>query len=95
MRSMRNMTAAAVLLAGIGRADRLGAQQVYPQTLYWGSGLVDIPVAWVQPVSGDFAINYAGKNFQNIPNQPQINWNNSINSQLTMTLSGWGRVDLG
>ena len=95
MRSMRNAVAATALLSAIGGPSQLGAQQVYPQTLYWGSGLVDIPVAWVAPISGDFAVNYGGKNFQNIPNTPQINWSDNINSQLTLTLSGWGRVDLG
>jgi hypothetical protein len=98
MRSMRNTLTVAALLAGmIGRASLLGAQQqqIYPQTLYWGSGLVDIPVAWVAPVSGDFAINYAGKQLERDPNEPKINYSNRINSQLTASLSAFGRVDLG
>ena len=98
MRSIRNAVAVATLLAGIAaRAGVLGAQQnqVYPQTLYWGSGLIDIPVAWVPPVSGDFAINYAGKQVQRDPNEPKINYSNKVNSQLTLSLAAFGRVDLG
>jgi len=97
MRSMHNTVAAALLLAGLTTGARLlGAQQgqVYPQTIYWGSGLIDIPVAWVSPVSGDFAINYGGKSL-NKPNAPNISWSSNVNSQLALTLSGWGRVDLG
>ena len=95
---MRTTVAVAVLLAGsVLGTSQLGAQQaqVYPQTLYWGSGLIDIPVAWVQPVSGDFAVNYGGKSFQPDPNGPKINWSDRVNSQLVLSLSGWGRVDLG
>ena len=98
MRSMHHTVAAALLLAGLTTGARLlGAQQgqVYPQTLYWGSGLIDIPVAWVAPVSGDFAINYGGKSLQPDPNEPKINWSDRVNSQFVLSLSGWGRVDLG
>src|SRR4051794_20334022 len=98
MRSIRYAVAVATLLAGVlAPASVVGAQQnqVYPQTLYWGSGLVDIPVAWVAPVSGDFAINYAGKQVQRDPNEPKINYSNKVNSQLTMSLAAFGRVDLG
>src|SRR5690349_24475771 len=98
MRSTRKALLATVLLAAFaGRASLLGAQQqqVYPQTLYWGSGLIDIPVAWVAPVSGDFAINYGGKHLTRDPNEPKINYSNSINSQLSLSLAALGRVDLG
>src|SRR3954470_7083283 len=98
MRSTRTVLLAAVLLAAcVGRASLLSAQQqqVYPQTLYWGSGLIDIPVAWVSPVSGDFAVNYGGLQVHNDPNEPKINYSNQVNSQLVLSLAGWGRVDVG
>jgi hypothetical protein len=44
------------LALGIAPLTATVAQQDYPQTLYWGSGLIDIPVAWVSPISGDFAL---------------------------------------
>ena len=52
------------LALGIAPLHATVAQQDYPQTLYWGSGLIDIPVAWVSPISGDFALNYSAKRFR-------------------------------
>ena len=76
-------------------AQRADAQQTFPQTIYWGSGLIDIPAAWVGPIPGDFAINYSAKRFDADPNSEKINYNNRLNSQLTFSLSGWGIVEAG
>ena len=56
---------AAVALPGIAKA-----QEIYPQTTYWGAGLIDIPVAWVSPVSGDFSVNFTGKTFHGAKANP-------------------------
>ena len=48
----RLLAAAAGLALAVPAASH--AQTSYPQTLYWGAGLVDIPVAWVAPLTGDF-----------------------------------------
>jgi hypothetical protein len=74
-----------------------GAQEsdVYGSSLYWGSGLIDVPVAWVSPLSGDFALNYSGKTFEVDPTAPKINYDGSINSQLTFSMSLWGRAEIG
>jgi hypothetical protein len=76
-------------------AQRADAQQTFPQTIYWGSGLIDIPAAWVGPIPGDFAINYSAKRFDADPNSEKINYNNRLNSQLTFSISGWGVVEGG
>ncbi|MFL5563080.1 MAG: hypothetical protein ACJ79K_16525 [Gemmatimonadaceae bacterium] len=76
-------------------AQRAQAQQTFPQTIYWGSGLIDIPAAWVGPIPGDFAINYSAKRFDADPNSEKINYNNRLNSQLTFSMSGWGVVEAG
>ena len=70
-------------------------QQEYPQTLYWGSGLIDIPIAWAPPLTGDFALGYSGKRFRLDPIATKLNYNDRMNSQLTFSLSGWGRVEAG
>jgi hypothetical protein len=86
--------AAAVGLAALARP--LAAQQTYPQTLYWGAGLIDIPVAWVAPLSGDFALNYSGKTFEKGDQTiTKINYNDQLNSQLTFSVSVFGRVEAG
>jgi hypothetical protein len=92
-RSTTTLFAAAALVLSARAAS---GQTEYPQTLYWGSGLVDIPVAWVSPLSGDFAINYSGKRFSPDPDKTgSINYNDKNNSQLTGSMSLFGRLDLG
>jgi uncharacterized coiled-coil protein SlyX len=87
------LAGAAALTLGAGAANAQATE--YPQTLYWGAGLVDIPVAWVAPLSGDFALNYSGKSFTKDPVGQQINYSNTLNSQLTFSISLWGRAELG
>jgi hypothetical protein len=86
----------ALFALALGFAVPAGAQGGYPQTLYWGAGLIDIPVAWVAPLTGDFAINYSNKLFE--PGDPTVtgvNYNDETNSHLTMSVSMWGRVEAG
>src|SRR5687768_16306775 len=96
MPSIRSTITALGAAIVIGVApSALSAQESFPQTLYWGSGLIDIPVAWVSPITGDFAINYSGKTFETDPDEPKINYSESINSQLVFSMSLWGRAELG
>ncbi|NUQ19972.1 MAG: hypothetical protein HOQ09_03330 [Gemmatimonadaceae bacterium] len=86
------LAAATILIGGVRRVD---AQQTFPQTIYWGSGLVDIPTAWVSPLPGDFAINYSGKHFNVDPNPLKVRYNSTLNSQLTFSISGWNFLEAG
>lgn len=90
-------TAFAVTAAALSATPRqAGAQQEYPATLYWGSGLIDIPVAWVPPLTGDFALNYSGKQFTKDPDAAaKLNYSGSLNSQLTFAVSFGGRAEIG
>jgi hypothetical protein len=91
----RRTTVTALFLASGLIVSTAGAQTTYPQTIYWGAGLIDIPVAWVSPLSGDFAMSYSGKNFKRDPGLPKINYNDRLNSQLTFSVSVFGRVEGG
>jgi hypothetical protein len=95
--TFRRLTVAATLTAAIAIAARPAAaqQEEYPQSLYWGSGLVDIPVAWVSPLTGDFAISYSGKNFKDDPTQTKINYSNTVNSNMSFSVSLFGRFEAG
>lgn len=93
--SGRGIATYAVAAVLAGATSVAGAQTSYPQTLYWGAGLIDIPVAWVSPLTGDFALNYSGKTFEKDPGLPKINYNDQLNSQLTFSLSLFGRAELG
>src|SRR5215211_3625563 len=66
------------------------AQQEFPQTLYWGSGLIDIPVAWAPPLTGDFALGYSGKRFRRDPIATKLNYSDRLNSQLTISAALFG-----
>jgi hypothetical protein len=71
------------------------SQQEFPQTLYWGSGLIDIPVAWAPPLTGDFSIGYSGKRFRVDPIATKLNYNDRMNSQLTLSAAAFGRLEGG
>ena len=99
MRKDHRLVASAAALAVVAMltigAARVSAQQTYPQTLYWGAGLIDIPVAWVAPVSGDFAISFSGNSFNSTPATPVINEVPSMNTNGAFSLSFWGRLEIG
>ncbi len=93
---LRTTQRVALIALALGLATPASGQSTFPQTLYWGAGLIDIPVAWVAPLSGDFAISYSAKRFE--PGDPVVtgvNYNDATNSQLTTSLSMWGRVEAG
>ena len=95
MRKTRHYLAAVGAVLVLAAVRPAQAQQTFPQTIYWGSGLVDIPVAWVGPIPGDFAINYGAKKFDVDPTTSSINYSNKLNSQLVFSISGWGVVEAG
>ena len=69
MRTMRVGAAwiAAAVVVSVGGATSVGAQQgndPYPATLHYGTGLINIPVAWVSPTSGDGWFSISGKRIQ-------------------------------
>lgn len=83
---------AACLLA---TASAAGAQQSYPQTLYWGSGLVDVPVAWVSPVSGDFSLAFSAKTIKGSNLSSGLGFGHGLNSNFALSASIFGRAELG
>jgi hypothetical protein len=91
----RGAAGVAVIAALIAAAPRAHAQQSYPQTLYWGAGLIDVPVAWVAPVSGDFALSFSGQTFNSAVASPQLAALDGFNTNGAFSLSFWGRVELG
>src|SRR5215208_5573691 len=98
MRMIRKTTIAATLTATVAAlvaARAAGAQDEFPMTLYWDTGLIDIPAAWVAPISGDFTLNYSGKRFTTDPNDQKLDYSKNLNSQLTFSLAFAGRVELG
>lgn len=94
-RQMRRRVTAAALALGVVPWLAASAQQEFPQTLYWGSGLIDIPVAWAPPLTGDFALGYSGKRFRVDPIATKLNYDDRLNSQLTLSAALFGRLEGG
>ena len=68
MRTMRAsapwLIAVVATLAGATTAGAQEGNEPYPATLHYGTGLINTPVAWVSPVSGDGWFNISGKRIQ-------------------------------
>ncbi|MEO6211830.1 MAG: hypothetical protein ABIQ10_17105 [Gemmatimonadaceae bacterium] len=81
---------AAVVLPGVAKA-----QETYPQTMYWGAGLIDIPVAYVSSVTGDFALNFSGKTFHGAKASPGFAVLDGLNTNGSLSFSFFGRLETG
>jgi len=91
-RRVRILLACSLVVAALS-ARRAAAQDEFPQSRWWGAGLIDIPVAWTSPLSGDFSIQYSGTGFQTSSQIPL--YRTSLNSQGVFSVSFLGRVEVG
>lgn len=80
--------AAAVAMLFTTFAARGAAQDQFPQTLYWGSGLIDVPAAWVAPMTGDFGIQVSGQTIGGA-------WTSSRQYHGSAHISFFGRAEIG
>ncbi|MGH7717426.1 MAG: hypothetical protein ACREON_01095 [Gemmatimonadaceae bacterium] len=74
-------------MAALLSAGTANAQVRYPQTMFWGSGLIDIPVAWVSPLTGDFSLSYTGQSLETSFS--------GLNDHGAIAFSFFGRVEVG
>jgi len=74
-----------------GRAAK--AQEEFPQTQRWGSGLIDIPVAWVSPLTGDFGLTLSRQSFETSPAIPEFT--RQWSSQGTLDMSFFHVAEVG
>lgn len=98
---MRTMQRYVTRMAGLIGAAMLvsapaGAQQTEPyhSTLYFGTGLINIPVAWVSPASADAWVTAAGKRLPYY-GDADASFATSINTNLSIDTHWWGRVSIG
>ena len=63
--------------------------------MYWGAGLIDIPVAWVSPVTGDFASTFPGKTFHGAKASPDLSVLDGLNTNGALSFSFFGRLEAG
>jgi hypothetical protein len=93
MTATRALVLGAALLIGAAGTAAAQTNTEFPQTRFWGTGLIDIPTASVSPLSGDFTIQYAGTGFQTSPQVPL--YHTSLNSQGNLTVALFGRAEIG
>lgn len=69
---------------------------LYPATLDFGTGLIDDPVAWVSPSSGDVWVQTSAKHIPyNLVNQATLNTSAQWNTNLSIDSHWGGRYELG
>jgi hypothetical protein len=92
--------AIAVVLAGATGAGAQGSPSTpgapaYPVTLKYGTGLVDIPVAWISPQSGDLWIGISGTNIPACTSPCTLNTAEKWNTNLTIETHWIQRFSIG
>lgn len=93
MSMIRRCSVLTLLLVAAGSAR--AQQEQYPQTLYWGSGLIDIPVAWVSPLSGDFSIAFSGKTIHGSQLSTGLGVGSGVNANMALYASIMRRAEIG
>lgn len=88
------ITLGAMLIAQ--RPLRAQQQDLYPATLQFGTGLIDIPVAWVSPNSGDIWVQTSAKRIPyTAAGQPELNFASSWNTNVSIDTHWAKRFSLG
>ncbi|MBX6330797.1 MAG: hypothetical protein IRY91_03005 [Gemmatimonadaceae bacterium] len=103
MRTLRSGVAlfAVTLGAALIAVPALSAQQqpsddLYPATRQFGTGLIDIPVAWVSPSSGDIWVQASATKIPaNTPAQQPLNFSSLWNTNLAIDTHWKGRFSVG
>ena len=84
-----------ILFAGILLAAfaPLHAQQPqFAPTLFWDSGLINTPAAYVSPLGGDFSLNFSRLSLDSVKTP---SFAKSSGYDFSLSASAWGRADVG
>ena len=104
MRTMRSAVglmprafAASLLLASaVPAQDAPTVQRTpYPATIQFGTGLINIPVAWVSPRNADMWLNTSGKTIDHFVNEDAMNWATRWNTNIAIDTHWLGRFSVG
>ena len=88
---------AGALVAAMALPSALCAQQrdPYPATLQFGTGLINIPTAWVSPTNSDIWIQTSGKVIEHYVEPSEMNVSTRWNSNLSIDTHWLGRFSVG
>ena len=99
---MRTKQPAVGMLAGVIAATLLASSPLagqqhdpYHSTLYFGTGLINIPVAWVSPNSADAWVNAAGKHLPYYAEGVEAGFATAINTNIAIDTHWGGRFSVG
>jgi hypothetical protein len=67
----------------------------YPATLQFGTGLINIPVAWVSARNADMWLNTSGKTIEHYINVDAMNWATKWNTNIAIDTHWLGRFSIG
>jgi hypothetical protein len=99
MRTMRSGAALSIgaLAASLLCAPVVEAQQgaAYPGTMQFGTGLINIPVAWISPTSADLWFTTSAKQITHAPDPDAMNFANKWNTNLSIDTHWLGRFSVG
>jgi hypothetical protein len=105
MRTMRSGVAlvAGALAMALAGASGAAAQDAaatpqaipYPVTLRYGTGLVDIPVAWISPNNGDLWLGLSATNIPDCTNPCTLSFSEKWNSNFTLETHWMQRFSVG
>ena len=101
MRTMRPGVWPTVALAAfIALTPRLHAQQVeqvdpYAPTLHFGTGLINVPVAWVAPRNGALFVGTSGKEIPSAANESAMKFATRWNTNIAFQTDWIGRFSVG
>jgi hypothetical protein len=70
-------------------------QDLYPATLQFGTGLIDIPVAWVSPNSGDLWVQTSAKRIPYVSGDASLNLASTWNTNLSIDTHWARRFSIG
>ena len=95
--SMPRALAASLLLASAASAQDAPTVQrtPYPATIQFGTGLINIPVAWVSPRNADMWLNTSGKTIEHYVNADAMNWATRWNTNIAIDTHWLGRFSIG
>ncbi len=96
MRTLR-LQAARFVVAAVIAAAPAGAQDVdpYATTLHFGTGLVNIPVAWIAPRTADAWLSLTAKDLPSFSDPSQHSLASRLNTNLAFDSHWLGRLSLG
>lgn len=92
----RALAASLLVASAVSAQDAPTVQRApYPATIQFGTGLINIPVAWVSPRNADMWLNTSAKTIEHFTNVDAMNWATKWNTNIAIDTHWLGRFSVG